>query len=56
MKSLIIRALASIAIGVIAAVLLLGATAPKKPATPSHANQVVIISTADVKGKTSPCG
>lgn len=56
MKSLSIRALASISLGVLAVVVMLGAAAPGKSAAPLQPNKVVLVSTSDVKGKTSPCG
>ena len=56
MKSLAIRALAFAAVGALAALLLLGAAAPAKPSAPQQTDKLIIISTSDVKGKTSPCG
>jgi hypothetical protein len=53
MKSLSSRLLASLVMAVLAWLTLAGAAAPtaiKKP------DKLVILSTTDVKGKTSPCG
>jgi len=56
MKSLAIRALATAMMAALALLLLVGATAPAKPATPTGSGKVVLLGTTDVKGKTSPCG
>ncbi|MEK7329729.1 MAG: hypothetical protein AAB290_06165 [Candidatus Eisenbacteria bacterium] len=54
MKSLAPRILASAVLVVLAWLVLAGATAPK--ATLKEPDKLVILSTTDVKGKTSPCG
>lgn len=51
MKSLLPRVLASLALVVVAC--LAGASAPHRDLQP---DKLVILSTTDVKGKTSPCG
>lgn len=51
MKATVARALAAIAVAVLAAVLLSAAT--EKIQQP---DKLIILSTVDVKGKTSPCG
>jgi hypothetical protein len=66
MKSMLQRILAGAVLAILAWVLLAGATAPKsaapKAATAKSAtaikepDKLVILSTVDVKGKTSPCG
>ena len=56
MKSLLIRALAAATIGALAVILLAGAGAPARKAASGSLSKVVIVSTSDVKGKTSPCG
>ncbi len=56
MKSLVNRGPATLVVGALAVLLLLGATAPVKPGVPLQPDKVVILSTQDVKGKTSPCG
>lgn len=52
MKSLSSRILASLFLAVLAWLTLAGATTPAI----KNADKLVILSTADVKGKTSPCG
>ena len=54
MKSLASRVPASVVLAILAGLLLAGATAPK--ASLKEPNKLVILSTTDVKGKTSPCG
>ena len=54
MKSLAIRALASAVLLALVWVMLAAATAPQGP--PLEPDKLVILSTTDVKGKTSPCG
>jgi hypothetical protein len=54
MKSWASRLLASVVLAIIAWLALAGATAPK-PAV-KEPNKLIILSTSDVKGKTSPCG
>jgi hypothetical protein len=65
MKSMLQRFLAGVVLAIVAWVVLAGATAPKsasptaapKPATAiKEPDKLVILSTTDVKGKTSPCG
>ncbi|MEO5988103.1 MAG: hypothetical protein ABIU54_02510 [Candidatus Eisenbacteria bacterium] len=53
MKSLATRVLAVVVMAVVSVLLLMGATA--KPGT-QEPNKLIILSTTDVKGKTSPCG
>ena len=52
MKSMLLRCAAVLAVLAIAAALV-GAAAPGKVLEP---NKLIILSTTDVKGKTSPCG
>ena len=54
MKSLASRILASAVLAIIAWLVLAGATATK--ASIKEPDKLVILSTNDVKGKTSPCG
>jgi hypothetical protein len=54
MKSLAPRILASAVLAFLAWLMLAGATAPK--ASIKEPDKLVILSTTDVKGKTSPCG
>jgi hypothetical protein len=54
MKSVASRILASLVLALLAWLVLLGAGAPK--ASIKEPNKLVILSTTDVKGKTSPCG
>jgi hypothetical protein len=54
MKSLASRMLAGVVLALVAWLLLAGAAAPRKPGL--QADKLVILSTTDVKGKTSPCG
>jgi hypothetical protein len=54
MKLLVSRALAGAALALIAWLLLVGADAPRKVTL--QPDKIVILSTTDVKGKTSPCG
>ena len=54
MKSLWSRLLSSAVLGAIVLVLLAGATKPT--AAPKQPGKLVILSTTDVKGETSPCG
>ncbi len=56
MKSLAIRALAFAMTATLAVLLLLGAKAPAKSSASLQPDKLVIVSTSDVKGKTSPCG
>jgi len=55
MKLLASRALAAVTLALVAWLVLVGADAPKKTTT-LQPNKIVILSTTDVKGKTSPCG
>ena len=54
MKSLSSCVLASALVAILAWLLLAGAAAPKDSIKEPH--KLVILSTTDVKGKTSPCG
>jgi hypothetical protein len=54
MKSWASRLLASVVVAIIAWLALAGATATKAPI--KEPDKLVILSTTDVKGKTSPCG
>ena len=54
MKLLASRILTGTALALVAWLLLVGADAPKKTAL--QPDKLVILSTTDVKGKTSPCG
>jgi len=54
MKSLTSRLLTSVLLGILAWLALAGAT-PKK-ASLQEPDKLIILSTTDVKGKTSPCG
>ena len=47
------RVLAALALALLVLVALLGAAATK---TAGHDDELVVLSTTDVKGKTSPCG
>ena len=53
MKSLASRILASALLAVLCWLALAGASAPKGQL---HPDKLIILSTTDVKGKTSPCG
>jgi hypothetical protein len=54
MKPLASRLRASALLAILASLVLLGATAPK--ASIQQSDKLIILSTTDVKGKTSPCG
>ena len=54
MKTLLSRILATALLAAVAWLLLAGASAPK--GNTLEPDKLVILSTADVKGKTSPCG
>ncbi len=54
MKTVAARILASALLAVVAWLVLAGATASK--GSGKEPDKLVILSTADVKGKTSPCG
>jgi hypothetical protein len=54
MKSLRSRIVASAILAILAVLALAGATAPKPSV--KEPDKLVILSTTDVKGKTSPCG
>ena len=54
MKSLPSRIIASVLLAILACLALAGATAPKSSV--KEPDKLVILSTTDVKGKTSPCG
>ena len=56
MKSLGARILASLILLVLAWMVLVGAKAATKKGPLTQPNKLVILSTTDVKGKTSPCG
>ena len=53
MKSIALRALAMLVLAALAVVALVAATSPHKIENP---DKLIILSTVDVKGKTSPCG
>lgn len=53
MKSIATRVLAAAVVAVVSALLLMGATAKQ---TNQEPNKLIILSTTDVKGKSSPCG
>ena len=55
MKPLGSKLLACSALALLAWLVLAGATAPKV-APSHHPDKLIILSTTDVKGKTSPCG
>ena len=55
MKSLVSRVLSSLVLAVIAWLVLAGAAA-KSTGSNKQPDKLVILSTTDVKGKTSPCG
>lgn len=52
MKSLLPRALAALVLAALGWMSLSGAS----PSSPAQPDKLVILSTVDVKGKTSPCG
>ena len=54
MKSLLPRVLASLVFAVASVLILAGASSPKGQNL--QPDKLVILSTTDVKGKTSPCG
>jgi hypothetical protein len=54
MKPFVSRLLATAVLATLAWLLLAGATAPKRALGSS--DKLVILSTTDVKGKSSPCG
>jgi hypothetical protein len=54
MKSLATRTLASAILAAVLCLMLANATAPKAAAL--SPDKLIILSTDDVKGKTSPCG
>lgn len=54
MKSVLARVAATAALALLACLLIAAAAAPKKAL--QSPNKLVILSTTDVKGKTSPCG
>ncbi len=56
MRSLVLRVLASLAMGLPAVMLLTGAAAPRRDAAIREPDKVVICSVSDVLGKTGPCG
>jgi hypothetical protein len=53
MKAIVTRLLAAVALVALAVVLAGAAATASRPAQP---DKLVILSTVDVKGKTSPCG
>lgn len=53
MKALAHRVLAAASLAIVCVVALVAATTPARVSEP---DQLVILSTVDVKGKTSPCG
>jgi hypothetical protein len=56
MKSLVIRAPAALVMAVLAVLMAIGAAALAKSAAPLKSDKLIILSTQDAKGKTSPCG
>ena len=56
MKTLISRSLALAVLAVTAWLLLAGAASKSSSTTPLQPDKLIILSTNDVKGKTSPCG
>lgn len=54
MKSLVTRILATAALATLGWLVLAGAAATQSPIL--EPNKLIILSTTDVKGKTSPCG
>lgn len=54
MKALVSRILATALLAAIAMLLLLGASTPRQKML--EPDKLIILSTTDVKGKTSPCG
>ena len=56
MTSWVMRALASLTLGALAVLLVAAAVAPAGSAANLQPDKVVIVTTTDVKGKTSPCG
>jgi len=54
MKSILSRILATAALATLGWLVLAGAATPKAPIL--EPGKLVILSTTDVKGKTSPCG
>ena len=56
MKSLLHRMLASASFAAIVVVLLAGAAAKTSGPSLLQPDKLIILSTTDVKGKTSPCG
>ena len=56
MKSWITRLTASAALAAICWLLLAGAAATGSKSSILEPNKLIILSTTDVKGKTSPCG
>ena len=55
MKSLASKLLAGLVLAGLTWLVLAGAAAPKS-APPREGGKLIILSTTDVKGKTSPCG
>ena len=55
MKPLATKLLAGATVGLLVWLVLAGARAPKSTAT-LQPDKLIILSTTDVKGKTSPCG
>jgi hypothetical protein len=55
MKPLATKLLAGATLGLLVWLVLAGASAPKSTAT-LQPDKLIILSTTDVKGKTSPCG
>lgn len=54
MKSILTRLFALAVLAIVAWIVLLGATPKKGPVL--QPDKLVLLSTTDVKGKTSPCG
>ncbi len=56
MKSLASRVLAGLALALLSWLVLAGAASAPKSGPTLQASKLIILSTTDVKGKTSPCG
>ena len=54
MKSILKRGLSVAVLVIMSALVLMGATA--SPTTTQEPDKLILLSTTDVKGKTSPCG
>ena len=56
MKPLATKLLAGATLGLLVWLVLAGASAPKSTTPLMQPDKLIILSTTDVKGKTSPCG